>query len=40
MAEDFTFVWPARTFRTPEATATTGLRVLRAMLGAYQTAIA
>ena len=40
VAEDFTFVWPARTFRTSEAAATTGLRVLRAMLGAYQTAIA
>jgi Ferritin-like domain len=40
VAEDFTFAWPARTFRTSEAAATTGLRVLRAMLGAYQSAIA
>lgn len=36
--EDFTFQWPASTFRTSRATTTTGLTILRALLGAYQTA--
>lgn len=36
--EDFVFQWPARTFRTAQATLTTGLEILRALLGAYQTA--
>ena len=38
--EDFDFAWPARTFRTARSTTTTGLSVLRALLGAYQTAAA
>ena len=38
--EDFEFVWPARAFRTPPATVRTGLTLLRALLGAYQTAAA
>jgi len=38
--EDFQFEWPARTFRTEQALVTTGLGVLRAVLGAYQTAAA
>jgi ferritin-like protein len=38
--EDFEFVWPARAFRTPAATVRTGLTLLRALLGAYQTAAA
>jgi Ferritin-like domain len=36
--EDFEFVWPARTFRTEQSTVTTGLNVLRAVLGVYQSA--
>ena len=40
VAEDFAFEWPARTFRTPTNATTTGLGVLRALLGAYQTAAA
>ena len=38
--EDFEFVWPARTFRNAQSTVTTGLDVLRALLGAYQSAAA
>jgi len=38
--EDFQFAWPARTFRTEQALVTTGIGVLRAVLGAYQTAAA
>ena len=38
--EDFAFEWPARTFRTTESVVTTGLGLLRALLGAYQTAAA
>jgi Ferritin-like domain len=36
--EDFAFEWPAATFRTKTAATTTGLGVLNAMLGAYQSA--
>ncbi len=38
-AEDFDFQWPAKAFDTPDATAATARVVLRALLGAYQTAI-
>jgi hypothetical protein len=38
--EDFQFAWPARTFRSEQAMVATGLRVLRALRGAYQTATA
>jgi Ferritin-like domain len=38
--EDFAFEWPARTFRTQETMIATGVGVLRAVLGAYQTAAA
>jgi Ferritin-like domain len=38
--EDFQFDWPARTFRTEQVIVATGLGVLRALLGAYQTAVA
>ena len=38
--EDFAFEWPATTFRTQQAIATTGVGVLRALLGVYQTASA
>ena len=38
--EDFEFVWPTETFKTARATTRTGLGVLRALLGAYQTAAA
>jgi len=40
LEEDFEFVWPARAFRTQAATVGTGLTLLRALLGAYQTAAA
>ena len=36
--EDFKFAWPDKTFRTAHSTLTTGVSVLRALLGAYQTA--
>ena len=36
--EDFQFAWPARTFRTEQSIVTTGLGVLHALRGAYQTA--
>ncbi len=39
-AEDFTFAWPDGTFKSPAAAATAGLTVLRATLGAYQSAVA
>jgi hypothetical protein len=38
--EDFAFEWPARTFATAPAVASTALGVLRPLLGAYQTAAA
>ena len=38
--EDFEFAWPRGTFATAPATVRTGLIVLRALLGAYQTAAA
>ena len=38
-AEDFDFQWPAKVFDTPVAIAATARVVLRALLGAYQTAI-
>jgi hypothetical protein len=38
-AEDFDFQWPTKTFDTPGAVAATARVVLRALLGAYQTAI-
>jgi Ferritin-like domain len=38
--EDFEFAWPARTFRSSEAAVATGLGVLRALAGAYQSAAA
>ena len=40
LEEDFEFVWPRRAFATAPATVTTGLTVLRALLGAYLTAAA
>jgi hypothetical protein len=40
LEEDFEFAWPAPTFRTADATVTTGLAVLRALLGTYQSAAA
>jgi Ferritin-like domain len=40
LEEDFTFAWPASTFRSARAIGATGLGVLRALLGAYQTAAA
>jgi hypothetical protein len=36
--EDFQFEWPDKTFQTAQSTVTTGSNVLRALLGAYQTA--
>jgi ferritin-like protein len=38
--EDFAFEWPARTFGSARSIASTGTSVLRALLGAYQTAAA
>ncbi len=38
--EDFAFEWPETTFRTKQSIATTGLGVLRPLLGAYQSASA
>jgi Ferritin-like domain len=40
LKEDFDFDWPAGTFRSEQAMVTTGLGVLRALLGAYQQAAA
>ena len=40
VAEDFAFAWPARTFRSTQATVATGLSVLRPLLGTYQSAAA
>lgn len=37
-AEDFAFQWPEKAFATPEAVAAIARAVLRALLGAYQTA--
>ena len=40
LEEDFEFVWPARTFKTEKDAVATGVEVLHALLGAYQTAAA
>ena len=40
LPEDFEFAWPANTFKTEKAMLDTGRGVLRALLGAYQTAAA
>lgn len=40
LEQDFDFQWPAATFRSEKTIATTGLAVLRALLGAYQNAAA
>ena len=40
LPEDFEFEWPANTFKTEKAMLATGRGVLRALLGAYQTAAA
>lgn len=39
-ADDFAFRWPKDAFATRAAVATTARRVLRALLGVYQTAVA
>ncbi len=38
--EDFEFAWPPATFKTARSTTRTGIGILRALLGAYQTAAA
>jgi ferritin-like protein len=40
LPEDFEFEWPANTFKTDKAIVETGRGVLKALLGAYQTAAA
>lgn len=40
LEEDFEFEWPAKTFRTETDAVATGVGVLHALLGAYQTAAA
>jgi len=40
LKEDFEFAWPKRTFATAQQTVKTGLTVLGALLGAYQSAAA
>jgi hypothetical protein len=40
LAEDFEFEWPRKTFTSEKVAVTTGVGVLRALLGAYQTAAA
>ena len=40
LEQDFEFAWPSRTFSSAPATVRTGLTVLRALLGAYQSAAA
>jgi len=40
LEEDFEFEWPAKTFKTKTDAVTTGVGVLHALLGAYQTAAA
>jgi hypothetical protein len=40
LEEDFEFAWPAKTFTTEKEAVSTGVGVLRALLGAYQTAAA
>jgi Ferritin-like domain len=40
LEEDFEFAWPAKTFKTEKEAVATGVGVLRALLGAYQTAAA
>lgn len=40
LEEDFEFEWPSKTFRSERDAVATGAGVLRALLGAYQTAAA
>lgn len=40
LEQDFEFAWPRRTFSSSPATVRTGLTVLKALLGSYQTAAA
>jgi len=40
LEEDFEFEWPAKTFKSKNDALATGIGVLRALLGAYQTAAA
>ena len=40
LEEDFEFEWPAKTFKSKNDAIATGVGVLRALLGAYQTAAA
>ena len=40
LEQDFEFAWPRRTFTSAPETVKTGLTVLRALLGAYQSAAA
>ncbi len=40
LEEDFEFAWPAKTFKTEKEAVSTGVGVLRALLGVYQTAAA
>ncbi len=40
LPEDFQFAWPSNTFKSEKALVDTGRGVLRALLGAYQTAAA
>jgi Ferritin-like domain len=40
LEEDFEFAWPAKTFKSEEDVVSNGVGVLRALLGAYQTAAA
>jgi hypothetical protein len=40
LEEDFEFEWPAKTFKSEKDAVATGMGVLRALLGAYQTAAA
>lgn len=40
LEEDFEFEWPAKTFTSKKEALATGVGVLRALLGAYQTAAA
>jgi hypothetical protein len=40
LEQDFEFAWPRRTFASAPQTVKTGLTVLRALLGAYQSAAA
>lgn len=40
LEEDFEFAWPAKTFKSEKEALSTGVGVLRVLLGAYQTAAA